>query len=1608
MPLFKFNNMKEILTIYSYVDGTNDVPFYDSDNPIMLTEYTYSTQRMGASSLSATLMHSDCLDDHWDGKQYVIFKDERFFLKNTPSSSKANDDERYRHSLEFAPERDIVLSNTYFYDAVSDYSTADDKYKSNSSKVIFTGDVSEFVSRIHQSMKYSGLEFSAHTKKGVSSDIKQIAFEDLTIFEALQQAYEIYEVPFYFVGKEVWFGPSDDAIAQTFEYGADNQLISINKNNANYKVVTRCTGTGSEDNIPYYYPNNSPKGNIYAKAGASNTGLSDSDIIIKDIELYSQKVGQTDTLTCVFPDISNLRTEIVSGTSKPYIGDYMNGTAIQIAQRSLPTPVFKVMFTASGTGEVPITVSWDIRDTQDGVTGYADFKSLYHVWKDGEVIWNSYQEEEDELVDEWEDAKQFTVYVPIEGAGEYSVQFSVDVWFEGHPDKKGEGNLYFYFDTPQKGWLLNGEPVDLKELGLYVGDGARSGDTIVQEKFGWITPSKWLMPPVYRDEMGAERFYNAIDGRYDIPGIVPVQQYDFENEYIRTNPREHIVEFPDIKPTIEGVKNAYGETMAQFLAVEFDRDDNDEKDESGNYIHPYFYVKLPRFNGDFGFNLFDHSIDKGEMTFSMKTGPCAGCNFVLGVSNDEYQQNIVQVNSDGTLKRGADGNIELGQPQERQNDTINNEVWVALKKEDSTFGVLMPNRTQNYRPSVGNQFVILNILLPQAYILAAENRLKEAIIEYMAKNNSDKFNFSINFSRVFFAENDAVYNQINENASITVVYNGKPITLYITSFTYRAEDGESLPEILVELSENITVNRSALQNAINEIRGDIAAGIAGDVLAAGTPHFVSKTKDDVVAGYLKMLKGIVLGENSSITVDGEGDTTAVVDFLKVNKKAVFSQIEIQEKHHVGGQLIVSLAALTCSNVVGVEGAYRCYFEVDGGKDGGIDNLFMVDDQAICQTFNAWGDRYYWRKVVAVGEDYVDLSMEDCDENSDVPAIGDKIVQLGNRTNEERQNAIIIAAYGDDAPCIIQYKGIKEYKLSSEQIVTKLSPVENIFTGKVHMELGSDGFENLGGSLNIGNQNMLRNSGFTGDYLSEPLADNRVMDAADELFSAPFDHWTKGEHIERVELPDNAASGYGVQFPVSTEEVVAEAETLSQELYYPVLKGEAYVLSFKAKGILLSEETNEETGEVVKTYNTISYTIGSETKQVVLTDEWVRYVEKIVVEETTKEFSITASDVTLCEIQLERGTIATGWGNSPWDNSSDRTYVQSIAYLANAMVEEAMTEGATDVLGGLILTNHIKVGNFADNTMIEETAGMNGAQGNGKNTPAFWAGGGFDKAIATAEKYETKTETPEGEVPYVVTHGGKVVLNDAVVRGKVYATGGEFKGDISVDAPNADGSVTINDNGFTYYGTKTNGETYIKAAMGVGNDCSGASGAFYAPNAIPRCSPAAILAIGDDSHRAGVFEGDVSISGTLDTRNGEIVADKIANPYDNLEIAVNEEGSISIPYGTIRGLRPSSRVVSSTGSFSSPIQLTEYDHSILVRTSSTTYIKLPDVPQDGQEYIIETMGPDIYLASSVNNVYSHEQNDTTLKNSLSITARGVFRMKYYGDANMWTFCWIDTY
>ena len=93
--------------------------FPSSTERAVIGTFTYDAQRMGAApTITATLMYSRCLDKEWAYNEYVEFGSERYYVKQTPSSSKNNTDQRYKHEITFVSEREI-LENVYFLDVVT-------------------------------------------------------------------------------------------------------------------------------------------------------------------------------------------------------------------------------------------------------------------------------------------------------------------------------------------------------------------------------------------------------------------------------------------------------------------------------------------------------------------------------------------------------------------------------------------------------------------------------------------------------------------------------------------------------------------------------------------------------------------------------------------------------------------------------------------------------------------------------------------------------------------------------------------------------------------------------------------------------------------------------------------------------------------------------------------------------------------------------------------------------------------------------------------------------------------------------------------------------------------------------------------------------------------------------------------------------------------------------------------------------------------------------------------------------------------------------------------------------------------------------------------------
>ena len=142
-------------------------------------------------------------------------------------------------------------------------------------------------------------------------------------------------------------------------------------------------------------------------------------------------------------------------------------------------------------------------------------------------------------------------------------------------------------------------------------------------------------------------------------------------------------------------------------------------------------------------------------------------------------------------------------------------------------------------------------------------------------------------------------------------------------------------------------------------------------------------------------------------------------------------------------------------------AYRCYFHQDDGTTA-TTNLWEVGDQARCQTFNIKEGKYkgvsnrrYWRFVRKVGEDYIDLSATDCEDGSDVPQVGDALVQFGSRTNTDRMSLIYVVVNGDDAPAIIWYDGVNSYTLKNKRTAI-VSPKEVVFNTRMFKLVNDNG------------------------------------------------------------------------------------------------------------------------------------------------------------------------------------------------------------------------------------------------------------------------------------------------------------------------------------------------------------------------------------------------------------------------------------------------------------------------------------------------------------------------------------------------------------------------
>lgn len=181
--------------------------------------------------------------------------------------------------------------------------------------------------------------------------------------------------------------------------------------------------------------------------------------------------------------------------------------------------------------------------------------------------------------------------------------------------------------------------------------------------------------------------------------------------------------------------------------------------------------------------------------------------------------------------------------------------------------------------------------------------------------------------------------------------------------------------------------------------------------------------------------------------------------LEVTGSAHFFELIIDKIKAAGGAVLFTPAnGFQVDVVEAVTDGYRLYWQADDGNGSQADNMWKVNDQALCMSFNQAkegtshnvSNKYYWSLVIEVSDTNQPVSIKDKKyhfitistvtyDGTVNPEIGDTIAMLGYRGVDDanRQSAIYISAYtsldkGLKAPLLAQYRGINDFNLESHR------------------------------------------------------------------------------------------------------------------------------------------------------------------------------------------------------------------------------------------------------------------------------------------------------------------------------------------------------------------------------------------------------------------------------------------------------------------------------------------------------------------------------------------------------------------------------------------------
>ena len=577
-----------------------------------------------------------------------------------------------------------------------------------------------------------------------------------------------------------------------------------------------------------------------------------------------------------------------------------------------------------------------------------------------------------------------------------------------------------------------------------------------------------LMPSVYVEAVRNKVLFGSKDPLIDY--------YDADSSYpTPINPLApvfHIQEFSSIRPTIEGMtyKGQAIDLFKEVIVPEGGWDDYIDP-ETGEVRQSYFDVTLY----PLGFDLYAQAAVTSGMTFSMKSGDTLGANYEVAVDWEDVKKNFYVTDEAGNIVFKPNGEQR---DYAKYPDSTDQAITIKLTKDLDTFGTIMPSKFQQVK--TGDKFVILHIEMPQAYIDKAQERLDVAMKRYMLENNMPLYDYPLSFDEHFLETNQAILAQIKPNTIVRFLYKDNEDAMELSVKEMSIQYGTNpLPTYNITLTDEVSIvlnQIGQIADGLSKLGSQVAQlqAIYGLDIVGELNKKLSRVKDDTAQGMITFLRGLKVGSyvtgstGGIFYADTDGKSHAELDYLTVRMKAMFYALEIIKTGVIGGrQMITPGGAIECikiedrNDILDEEGNktgenvwdyWRCYFYQDDGTEA-LDNRFRAGDMALAQDFNIKegvyenvSNHYFWRLVVNVGTNYIDISKTDADAASDAPRVGDTICQLGNKTfvdangvthveDKTRQNAIIFSAVDTFSPSMTLYAGINSYSYLNKEYVS---------------------------------------------------------------------------------------------------------------------------------------------------------------------------------------------------------------------------------------------------------------------------------------------------------------------------------------------------------------------------------------------------------------------------------------------------------------------------------------------------------------------------------------------------------------------------------------------